>query len=56
MQGKLVSALEKKEQLIHFRVYGKTATSVQRDGDGKLRTYRYTLVIIFALITPFSWP
>ena len=34
MQGKLVSALETKEQLICFRVSGKTATSTQTDGEG----------------------
>ena len=35
MQVKLVSALKNKEQLIRFRVYGKSATSAQTDGDGQ---------------------
>ena len=34
MLGKLVSALGNKKQLIRFRVYGKSATSAQTDGDG----------------------
>ena len=33
MQIKLLSILENKEQLIRFRVYGKSATSAQTDGD-----------------------
>ena len=31
MQGKLVSALENKKQLIRFRVYGKSATNEQTE-------------------------
>ena len=31
MQVKLLSALENKEQLIHFTVYRKSATSAQTD-------------------------
>ena len=34
MQVKLISALKNKEQLIRFRVNGKSATSAQADGDG----------------------
>ena len=34
MQIKLVLALENKEQLIHFRVCGKSTTSAQTEGDG----------------------
>ena len=34
MQVKLGSALENKEQLLRFRVYRKSETSVQTDGDG----------------------
>ena len=34
MQVKLVSALKNEEQLISFRVYEKSATSAQMDGDG----------------------
>ena len=34
MQVELGSALENKKQLIRFRVYVESATSVQTDGDG----------------------
>ena len=34
VQVKLVPALENKEQLISFRMYGKCGTSAQTDGDG----------------------
>ena len=34
MYGKLVSAFENEEQLIRFRVCGKSAASAQTDGDG----------------------
>ena len=34
MQVQLISPLESKEQLICFRVYAKSATYAQRDGDG----------------------
>ena len=34
MQIKLVSALENKEKLIRFSVYGKSATSTQTGGSG----------------------
>ena len=33
MQVKLISPLENKEQLIRFRVCGKSATSAQTEGD-----------------------
>ena len=34
MYGKLVSAFENEEQLIRFRVFGKSVASAQTDGDG----------------------
>ena len=34
MEVQLISPLESKEQLICFRVYAKSATYAQRDGDG----------------------
>ena len=34
MQVKLVSDFENKEQVIRFRLYGKSATNAQTDGDG----------------------
>ena len=54
MQAKLVSVLENKEQLIRFRVYGKSATSAQTDSDGYRQTDRYTLVTIVCSIVTFN--
>ena len=47
MQVRLASPLENKEQLIRFRVYGKSATSAQTEEDGYRRTDRY--ILIFAM-------
>ena len=47
--NKIISPLENREQLIRFRVYGKSATSTQTDKDGQRRTDRYTLVEIHVL-------
>lgn len=45
MQVQLVSTLKNKEQLIRFRLHGKSASSAQTDRDRKGRADHYTLVV-----------